>query len=164
VTLRWADGPWASFIAEHYHRSAPLEFIKANAPQADVTYRTGRYIADAVAAAKKAEVAIVFATKWATEGLDQADLTLPNGQDALIAAVAAANPNTIVVLETGNPVLMPWLDKVAAVVEAWFPARAAARRLPASCSVTPTLGPSADHLPGQRGAIAPQGDRRLRQV
>lgn len=114
-------GPWASFIAEQYHRSAPLEFIKANAPQADVNFRTGHYISDAVAAAKKAEVAIVFATKWASEGLDQADLTLPNGQDELIAAVAAANPNTIVVLETGNPVLMPWLDKTAAVVEAWFP-------------------------------------------
>jgi beta-glucosidase len=119
---------------------------------------------DAVAAAKKAEVAIVFATKWATEGLDQADLTLPNGQDALIAAVAAANPNTIVVLETGNPVLMPWLDKTAAVVEAWYPGARGGEAMPACCSATPTLGPPADHLPGQRGAIAPQGDRRLRQV
>jgi beta-glucosidase len=114
-------GPWASFIAEQYHRSAPLDAIKALAPQAEVNFRTGTYISDAVAAAKKADVAIVFATKWASEGLDQADLTLPRGQDALIAAVAAANPHTIVVLETGNPVLMPWLDKTAAVVEAWFP-------------------------------------------
>jgi beta-glucosidase len=114
-------GPWASFIAEQYHRSAPVDAIKALAPQAEVNFRTGTYISDAVAAAKKADVAIVFATKWASEGLDQADLTLPRGQDALIAAVAAANPHTIVVLETGNPVLMPWLDKTAAVVEAWFP-------------------------------------------
>jgi beta-glucosidase len=84
-----------------------------------VTYRDGTVIADAVDQAKKADVAIVFATKWSTEGQDHADFSLPNGQDALIAAVAA-NPRTIVVLETGNPVDMPWLDKVPAVVEAWY--------------------------------------------
>lgn len=55
------------------------------------------------------------------EGEDVPDLSLPNGQDALIAAVAAANPKTIVVLETGGPVLMPWLDKVGAVLSAWYP-------------------------------------------
>ena len=64
---------------------------------------------------------IVFATQWASEGLDQPDLSLPDGQDALIAALTAANPNTIVVLETGGPVQMPWLDSAAAVVEAWYP-------------------------------------------
>jgi len=74
-----------------------------------------------VAQARQADVAIVFATKWASEGLDLPDLSLPDGQDALIAAVAAANPNTIVVLETGNPVTMPWLDNTAAVLEAWYP-------------------------------------------
>jgi beta-glucosidase len=113
-------GPFAQFISEQYHRSAPLDAIKAMAPQANVRYRDGRYISQAVTLAKQSEVAIIFATKWASEGLDQPDLTLPNGQDALIAAVTAANPNTIVVLETGNPVLMPWLDKTAAVVEAWY--------------------------------------------
>ncbi len=53
--------------------------------------------------------------------MDVPDLNLPGGQDALIAAVTAANPHTIVVLETGGPVLMPWLDKTAAVLEAWYP-------------------------------------------
>ncbi|HWU03858.1 MAG TPA: glycoside hydrolase family 3 C-terminal domain-containing protein, partial [Novosphingobium sp.] len=115
------DGPWAGFLQQHYHNSAPLKAIRAQAPGATVTFRDGAYIADAVDQAKKAQVAIVFATKWSSEGMDQADLTLPNGQDALIEAVAAANPNTIVVLETGNPVAMPWLDKVAGVVEAWYP-------------------------------------------
>ncbi|HSI20053.1 MAG TPA: glycoside hydrolase family 3 C-terminal domain-containing protein, partial [Sphingomonas sp.] len=95
--------------------------IRARAPGAEVVYRNGRYIADAVTAAEHADVAIVFATQWMTEGLDAPDLSLPDGQDALIAAVAAANPNTIVVLETGSQVLMPWLDKTAAVVEAWYP-------------------------------------------
>jgi len=114
-------GPWAAFVSEQYHRSAPLKAIRELAPQAEVKYRDGRYVSEAVAAAKDADVAIVFATKWSTEGIDQPDLALPRGQDALIAAVAAANPRTIVVLETGNPVLMPWLGQTAAVVEAWYP-------------------------------------------
>ncbi len=113
--------PWSAFFAQSFHKSIPLDAIKALAPKADVRFRDGRYIADAVAQAKAADVAIVFATQWATEGLDQPDLSLPNGQDALIEAVTAANPNTIVVLETGGPVLMPWLDRTAAVIEAWYP-------------------------------------------
>lgn len=115
------DGAFAALMSQSYHRSAPLKAIKAAAPDATVTFRDGRYIADAVEKAKQAEVAIVFANEWRTEGLDQPELSLPDGQDALIAAVAAANPNTIVVLQTGGPVMMPWLDKVAAVVEAWYP-------------------------------------------
>ena len=63
----------------------------------------------------------MFATQYQTEGYDVPDLSLPNGQDALIAAVAAANPNTIVVLQTGGPVRMPWKDEVRAIVEAWYP-------------------------------------------
>ena len=114
-------GPWSAFLSEQYHGSAPLAAIKAMAPQAEIRFRNGRYPSEAVTAAKDADVVIVFGTKWTTEGIDQPDLTLPNGQDELIAAVAAANPNTVVVLETGNPVLMPWLDKTAAVLEAWYP-------------------------------------------
>jgi beta-glucosidase len=115
------EGPFAAFISQQYHRSSPLKALRARAPGTKFTYRDGRYITDAVQAAKKADVAIVFATQWMSEGLDQPDLNLPNGQDALIAAVAAANPNTIVVLETGGAVVMPWLEQTAAVVEAWYP-------------------------------------------
>ncbi|MDP3676811.1 MAG: glycoside hydrolase family 3 C-terminal domain-containing protein [Novosphingobium sp.] len=115
-------GPFAALISEQYHRSTPpLDAIKARARDAKVTFRTGAYITDAVASASKADVAIVFANQWQTEGLDQPDLSLPRGQDALIAAVAAANPNTIVVLQTGSAVAMPWLEQTAAVVEAWYP-------------------------------------------
>jgi beta-glucosidase len=78
-------------------------------------------IAAAVAAAKSASVAIVFAGSFESEDFDQPNLSLPGIDDQLISAVAAANPNTIVVLNTGGPVLMPWLDKVAGVVEAWYP-------------------------------------------
>jgi beta-glucosidase len=114
-------GFFANFISQQYHRSPPFAAIKRLAPNATVTYRNGFYPSEAAAQARKADVVIVFATKWSTEGLDQPDLTLPQGQDQLIDAVASANPNIIVVLETGNPVLMPWLGKTAAVLEAWYP-------------------------------------------
>lgn len=78
-------------------------------------------IASAVRAARRANVAIVFASAFSTEGADQANLLLPGDQNALIAAVAKANPRTIVVLNTGGAVAMPWLTHVAAVVEAWYP-------------------------------------------
>jgi beta-glucosidase len=70
--------------------------------------------------ARNADVAIVFAYQWETEDRDLPNLSLPDNQDALIAEVAAANPRTIVVLETGGPVTMPWIDNVAGVVEAWY--------------------------------------------
>jgi beta-glucosidase len=115
------SGIWAGFISESYHRSSPMAAIKAQAPDATVLYRQGQYIKDAAELAARSEVAVVFVTQWMTEGLDVPDLTLPRGQDALIEAVAAANPNTIVVLETGGPVKMPWLGKVKGVIEAWYP-------------------------------------------
>lgn len=115
------EGPFAALFAQSYQRSSPLKAMKARAPQTKFDYRDGRYVAEAVAAAKKAEVAVVFATQWMSEGVDVPDLSLPYGQDELIAAVVAANPHTIVVLENGGPLIMPWLDKTAAVVEAWFP-------------------------------------------
>jgi beta-glucosidase len=104
-----------------YVRSSPLAAIRAIAPRAAVSFDTGRYPSEAAALAKRADVAVIFATQWSTEGADVPSLELPEGEDALIAAVAAANPRTVVVLETGNPVTMPWLDRVAAVMEAWYP-------------------------------------------
>jgi beta-glucosidase len=98
-----------------------MKAIAAAAPGANVVYRDGHYVADAVAAAKDADVVIVFTHQWMTEGQDQPDLNLPDGQNELIAAVAAVNPHTVVVLENGGPVAMPWLDKTAAVLEAWYP-------------------------------------------
>jgi len=103
-----------------YDRSPPLASIRATAPRAAVSFNDGRYPSEAATLAKHAEVAVVFATEWIGEGIDAPDLTLPGGQDALIAAVAAANPHTVVVLETGNPVTMPWLRETGAVVEAWY--------------------------------------------
>lgn len=101
--------------------SSPLKAIVAAAPGARVTYADGRDARAAATLARSADVAIVFATQWEMEGHDSETLALPRDQDRLIAAVAAANPRTIVVLETGNPVTMPWRDRVGAIIEAWYP-------------------------------------------
>ena len=115
------EGPFADVFGQTYQRSSPVKAIQAAAPGAGVVYRDGHYIADAVTAAKDADAVIVFAHQWMTEGQDVPDLNLPDGQNELIAALAAANPHTVVVLENGGPVVMPWLDKTAAVLEAWYP-------------------------------------------
>ena len=122
VSIAWGnDQPGHELLVEAFHGPSPLRAIRARAPGAEVVFRNGRYLTDAVAAARRADIAIVFVTQWMSEGLDVPDLGLPDGQDALVAAVAAVNPRTIVVLETGGPVLMPWLVQTAAVLEAWYP-------------------------------------------
>jgi len=121
VEIPLSSGAAASFARITYHASSPLAAIRRLAPRARVTFDDGRDPARAAAAAREADVAIVFATQWTTEAQDVADLSLPYGQDALIAAVAAANPKTAVVLETGGPVAMPWEPQVPAIVEAWYP-------------------------------------------
>jgi beta-glucosidase len=78
-------------------------------------------IAAAAAAAARAAVAVVFAGDFNSEAFDRPSLSLPGDTDALISAVAAANPRTVVVLNTGGPVLMPWLGQVRSVIEAWYP-------------------------------------------
>jgi beta-glucosidase len=89
------------------------------APKANVKYDSGADPGGS-RAAKGADVAIVFAYQWESEGMDLPSLSLPHNQDELIAKVAAANPHTIVVLETGSPVTMPWVDAPAAILEAWY--------------------------------------------
>jgi len=85
-----------------------------------VKFESGADTAAAAALAKQSDVAIVFVHQWTSEGMDLPNLSLPDNQDALIDAVASANPRTIVVLETGTAVTMPWLDKVGGVLEAWY--------------------------------------------
>ena len=100
--------------------TSPLKNIRAKVPGAKVEYDPGTDPASAAALAKTADVAIVFAEQWESEGMDLDNLSLPYHQDDLIAAVAAANPHTVVVLETGSVVTMPWADQVSGIVEAWF--------------------------------------------
>lgn len=103
-----------------YSRSSPLTALRNELPSANITWEPGTDLKSASAAAANADVAIVFVTQWTTESVDF-PITLPDEQDKLVAAVARANKRTVVVLETGGPVLMPWLDQVAGVVEAWYP-------------------------------------------
>jgi beta-glucosidase len=101
--------------------SSPLKAIRAKAPNAKVEYNAGTDPTPAANLARGSDVAIVFVNQPASEGRDVPSLSLPDNQDALVSAVAAANPHTIVVLETGGPVAMPWIDNVSAVLEAWYP-------------------------------------------
>jgi beta-glucosidase len=111
----------AVFTQVVFHPSSPLNAIRETAPAINVTYDAGTDLDAAAAAAKKADVAIVFVTQHTHEGGDLETLALPDGQDALVQKVAAANPHTIVVIESGDPVLTPWSSKVSAIVEAWYP-------------------------------------------
>src|SRR5262249_29398996 len=104
--------------------SSPLSELRRQLPHAQIEFDPGAAPAEAVLAARRADIAIVFAIRAEGEGFDVADLSLPWEQDALIAAVSAINPNTVVVLETGNPVTMPWRDTVNAIVQAWYPGQA----------------------------------------
>jgi beta-glucosidase len=112
-----------------YFPSSPLKNIQAKTPQASVKYADGKDTAAAAQLAKSSTVAIVFVNQPMHEGVDAATLSLPKNQDALVEAVAAANPNTIVVLETGGPVSMPWVQHVKGVVEMWYPGIGGAQAL-----------------------------------
>jgi beta-glucosidase len=104
-----------------YFPSSPLRYVTELAAGAKVSFDAGSDPAKAAQAAAGADVAIVFVTQWMSEGKDALTLSLPDQQDALVEAVAAANKNTIVVLETGGPVSMPWSEKVKGIVESWYP-------------------------------------------
>ena len=100
--------------------TSPLKALQKKLPNAKINFDPGTDPAAAANLARSADLAIVFASQWLAEDMDVPSLSLPNNQDALIEQVAAANPHTIVVLETGTAVTMPWIDKVAGVVEVWY--------------------------------------------
>ncbi|HLN03283.1 MAG TPA: glycoside hydrolase family 3 C-terminal domain-containing protein [Bryobacteraceae bacterium] len=116
---------WAEVI---WDPSSPLQAIQAKAPGAKVQFDDGTNPATAASLAAASDVAIIFVSQWASEGMDLPSLNFtdvihgnPVDQDALVAAVAKANPHTIVVAENGGPQVMPWLNQVSAVLEAWYP-------------------------------------------
>jgi beta-glucosidase len=112
-----------------YFPSSPLKNIQAKSPQASVKYTDGKDTVAAANLAKSSTIAIVFVNQPMREDVDAHTLSLPDNQDALVEAVAAANPNTIVVLETGGPVSMPWIEHVKGVIEAWYPGIGGAQAL-----------------------------------
>jgi len=109
---RWLEPVWFP--------TSPLKSIRAKAVGANVQFDSGADPAAAAALAKTADVAIVFAYQWESEDMDLPTLSLPEHQDEMIAQVAAANPHTVVVVESGGPVTMPWAGQVSAILEAWF--------------------------------------------
>jgi beta-glucosidase len=124
-------GTWSGsieLVAGRHYRLAMHWTPVADAEAIDIpsivdlgmSYDSGA-IAAAVAAARRAQVAVVFAADYSSETFDRPSLSLPGDQDRLIAAVAAANPRTVVVLNTSGAVLMPWLHQVRGVLEAWYP-------------------------------------------
>ena len=104
-----------------WHRSSPLKAIRALAQGAKVAYDPGTDANRAAALGKASDVAIVFVNQPTSEGDDVLTLSLPDKQDALVSAVVAANPHTIVVIESGGAITMPWIGQVSAVLEAWYP-------------------------------------------
>ena len=99
----------------------PVKGIRDRAgSRVKVTFDDGSDVAKAAALAKSADVAIVMVGDYEREGRDH-PITLQGNQDQLVEAVAAANPHTVVVLKSGSVELMPWVDKVPALVEAWYP-------------------------------------------
>jgi beta-glucosidase len=124
--------------------SSPFAELERLLPKAEMDFDPGQTPAEAVLLARRSDVVIAFGIRVEGEGFDLADLALPWGQDAVIDAVAAANPNTIVVLETGNPVSMPWRDKVSAIAQAWYPGQAGGQAI--AEVLTGKVNPSG-HLP-----------------
>ena len=110
-------GHWQEHI---WFPTSPLAALRDKLPHTKITFDPGTDLNSAANLARSSDIAIVFAYQWESEGMDLPNLSLPDDQDALIEQVAAANPHTIVVLETGTAVTMPWIDKVSGVVETWF--------------------------------------------
>ena len=114
-----------------------MDAVQTMAPGATVRFADGTSAAAAATLAGASDVAIVFVTQWTSEGMDTPSLNFtdvihpasPIGQDELVAAVAAANPHTIVVLENGGAQVMPWLANVSVVLEAWFPGQRGAQAI-----------------------------------
>jgi beta-glucosidase len=100
---------------------SPLRALTAKLPNARVSYKSGEDLEAAAVAAIQADIAIVFEYQWEAEDSDLPTLDLAPEQNKLIETVAGANRNTVVELETGSPAAMPWISKVNAVVETWYP-------------------------------------------
>jgi beta-glucosidase len=112
----YGGSPYASI----YMPSSPVEALKQELPGAQVSYDEGDDTARAAALAARSDVAVVFVTQFMSEGLD-GQLQLKGNQDALVEAVGKANPKTVVVVESGGAILMPWAERTPAILEAFYP-------------------------------------------
>ncbi len=173
--VKGADsGIAAGFARRGYGGTPPLEALRAEFPNATISYLDGKDVPAAVQAAKAADIVIAFTEKYATEAVDHEDLSLGEGQDEMIDAIASANGKTIVVLQTGNPVLMPWQAKVPAILSAWYGgqrggaaiARVLSGKVNPSGHLPVTFPASVDQLPNPvlPGSDVPPADKESRAV
>lgn len=109
-----------TWMAHIWFPTSPLAALRLALPNVKIEFASGEDPKAAADLARRSDMAIVFAYQWESEAMDLKSLALPDGQDEVIQSVAVANPRTVVVLETGSAVLMPWIGKVSAVAEAWY--------------------------------------------
>ena len=152
---------------EPYSYVSPAEAIRERAgPGVAVSADDGSDAARAAALAGRSEIAVVVVSSYSTEGIDRRCLTLEcppawGDQDGLIEAVAAANPRTVVVVQSGGPVLTPWRGEVGALLAAWYPGSSGGRRSRASSSATSTPGGRLPlSFPASEADTATANDRR----
>ncbi len=119
----------AHWLEHVWFPTSPERNIRLHDPAADIQFNEGADVQSAAALAAKSQIAIVFVTQWMSEGMDRPTIALPDNEDALVEAVAKANPHTIVVIESGGPVGMPWVNQVEGILAAWFPGIGGAQSL-----------------------------------
>jgi beta-glucosidase len=113
-------GP-GGWLTQVWQPSSPMKALQQQLPTAQFAFDAGTSVDAAAKAAAAADVAIVFVHQWTAESLDAPSLSLDGNQDAVVSAVAKANPNTVVVVESGGAVLMPWHKDVKAILAAFYP-------------------------------------------
>jgi beta-glucosidase len=169
-TLDLVEGRTYQLVLEQHpkpdERPVALTDVQIAVPAIDPEAR----LRAAEAAAAAADVAVVVVgsnSEWESEGMDRADLVLPAGQDELVRRVVAANPRTVVVLNCGAPVLLPWIDDVAALLLAWYPGQEGgdavldvltgaadpAGRMPTTWPTAEADAPSYRYYPGEGGTV-----------
>ena len=136
-------GP-GGWLTQVWQPSSPLKALQRALPSTQFSFDAGTDAAAAAKAAAGADVAIVFVHQWTAESLDAPSLSLDSNQDAVVAAVAKANPNAIVVVESGGAVLMPWHKDVKAILAAFYPGAAGGDAI--ARLLTGAVNPSG-HLP-----------------
>jgi beta-glucosidase len=107
----------------------PVAALQAQFPDAQILYDPGEFPRQAALLARRADLVVLNGIRFESEGFDAPDMSLPNGQDAVFEAVLAANPNSIVILQTGNPVALPWHKKARAIVQGWYQGQSGATAL-----------------------------------
>lgn len=136
-------GP-GGWLTQVWQPSSPLKALQELLPATQFAFDAGTDVDAASKAAAAADVAIVFVHQWTAESLDAPSLSLEGNQDAVVAAVAKANPNAVVVVESGGAVLMPWHKDVKGILAAFYPGAAGGEAI--ARLLTGAVNPSG-HLP-----------------